>query len=515
MRETRGLVCSRVRDRSYNRRVRSVVAALVAAGLLVLSFPPFGWAFLAVPAVALFLWTLRSGRRPALAGWIFGLAFLSGLIWWVSRLGFIAFAPLAGVFSLYFLAYGWLLGKAAGWSAPRWWLAAVGGWALAEFARVRFPVGGFEWGLLGYPMAEYAWTRGAAQWIGTSGWGVVLAATAAGLVVAIETDFITRLLWVPVVVTAGLVAAGALFPPHPEGAEFRVAIVQGSTPCPLTHCPGERFGTFQQHLALTRTIAPGSVDLVVWSEGSTGGLDADPVLHPEVGAAIGDEAARIGAYLLAGGDRPVSDTHWINANVVFTPEGQVLGEYRKRHPVPFGEYIPARPLFEWIPELAQVPRDMIPGDGPLLFQMGSALVGSVISFEGAFARYPRDTAAIGAQLLVVATNEGSYNFTPVSDQFIGMTRMRAAELGMDVVHSAVTGKSTFLIDGGKIGEVADFTEQKVITATLHLRQQGRTFYTVAGEWLPALALAGLVLASLHRCPVLPGFVRTRVTSLKS
>ena len=160
-----------------------------------------------------------------------------------------------------------------------------------------------------------------------------------------------------------------------------MAIVQGSTPCPLTHCFDERRATYEMHLALTRSIPEGSVDLVVWPEGSTGGFDADPVLNDDVSAAIGGEAARIGAYLLAGGDRPVSDEEWINANVMFGPDGRIVGEYRKRHPVPFGEYIPARPLFEWIPALDQVPRDMIAGTHHFVFGLAIGRIGSVISFE--------------------------------------------------------------------------------------------------------------------------------------
>jgi apolipoprotein N-acyltransferase len=488
---------------SYNRRVRSLVVAVLAALLLVLAFPPFGWGFLTLPAVALFLWELRSGRHPLAAGAIFGLAFFSGLIWWISKLGLIAVAPLVAVFSLYFLVYGWLLGKAAGWVRLRWWFGASGGWALMEAIRVRFPAGGFEWGLLGYPLGEYGFARGAAQWVGATGWGTITAALAAAAVVSWEQRRWRPLLWGGLLV-ASLGLLGWRFPSPPQGPELRVAVVQGSTPCPLTHCPGERLATYRQHLALTATIPAGAVDLVVWSEGSTGALDADPILRPEVAAAIGEQAARIGAYMLVGGDRPISDTHWINANVVFAPDGTIVGEYRKRHPVPFGEYIPFRPLFDWIPVLDQVPRDMIPGEGPKLFDVGRGLIGSVISFEGAFARYPRQTAAAGGQLLVVATNEGSYNFTPVSDQFIGMTRMRAAELGMDVVHSAVTGKSTFLTQGGRVGEVLDFTEQGIITASLHLRQQGPTLYTRLGEWVQALAVLGLALASLRRWHVLPG-----------
>ncbi len=477
--------------------MRSVLVALAAAVLMVLALPPFGVGVLVVPALGLLLWELRHGVGQGVAGLVFGWAFFAGLIWWIGKLGLIAVMPLVVVFGAYFGLYGWLLGRARTWPAGPWWVAAVGGWASIEAIRVRFPVGGFEWGLVGYSIAPYPWARAAAQWVGVSGWGVVLVALAAGAVVAIEQRRFRVEAIAPAVVVVILTIGGAIWPAIPEGPPIRVAIVQGSTPCPLTHCLNERRTTFEMHLALTRTISPGSVDLVVWPEGSTGGLNADPILDPDVAEAIGDEAARIGAYLLAGGDRPISDEEWINANVVFNPEGEIVGEYRKRHPVPFGEYIPARPLFEWIPALDQVPRDMIRGDSAVVFDLPIGRIGSVISFEAAFGRYGRDEANGGAQLLVVATNEGSYEFTPVSDQFIGMTRMRAAELGLSVVHSAVTGKSTF-ITGGSLGQVAGFLEERVITAELKLSDGTQTLYTRWGEWVQALAIAMLALLLLRR-----------------
>lgn len=482
---------------SYNPDVRSVLVALAAAVLMALSFPPFGVGVLVVPALSLLLWVVRHGARPGLGGLIFGWAFLGGLVWWIGKLGLIAVMPLVVVFGAYFGLFGWLLGRARAWPALQWWIAAVGGWALMEAIRVRFPVGGFEWGLAGYSIAPYSWARGAAQWVGVSGWSVGLVALAAGAVLAIEQRRFLLEAIGPAIVVAILTVGGALWPGMPEGPPIRVAIVQGSTPCPLTHCLDERRATYEMHLALTRTIAEGSVDLVVWPEGSTGGLNADPVLNPDVAEAIGAEAARIGAYILTGGDRPVSDEEWINANVVFGPDTGIVGEYRKRHPVPFGEYIPARPWFEWIPALDQVPRDMIRGDEAVVFALPIGRVGSVISFEAAFGRYGRDEANAGAQLLVVATNEGSYEFTPVSDQFIGMTLMRSAELGLAVVHSAVTGKSTF-ITGGEVGEVAGFLEERVITAELRLSDGTRTLYTRWGEWVQGSAIAGLGLLAFRR-----------------
>ncbi|MGQ0849666.1 MAG: apolipoprotein N-acyltransferase [Actinomycetota bacterium] len=474
--------------------MRSFLMAVVAAALLVLAFPPFGWGFLVMPAITVLLWELRRGPRPLLTGTVFGLGFYTSLIWWVGKLGLIAVTPLVVVFSLYLAGFGWLLGKARRWDGSRWFWAATGGWALMEATRVRFPFGGFEWGLLGYPMGEYPWTRWAAQFVGTSGWGVLITAMAAGTVISAEERRLDRRLALVLIAFVVCTLAAPIDPPIADGPPIRVAIVQGSTPCPLTHCLHERRLTYEMHLNLTRTISPGSVDLVVWPEGSTGGFDADPVLVAEVRQALGAEAARIGAYLLVGGDRPISDEHWINANVVVAPDGNIFGEYRKRHPVPFGEYIPARPLFDWIPALDQVPRDMIPGEEAVVFDLPVGRVGSVISFEAAFARYGRDEARSGAQILVVATNEGSYEFTPVSDQFLGMTRMRSAELGLDVVHSAVTGKSAFISDGGEIGPPVDFLDERVITSTLHLSDGSSTLYTLLGEWVQALALIGLVRA---------------------
>ncbi|MGH8957252.1 MAG: apolipoprotein N-acyltransferase [Acidimicrobiia bacterium] len=478
--------------------MRSVLLSLAAAGLMILAFPPYSIAFLVPVALATFLFALRRTRHPVVCGVVFGWGFFAGLVYWVGELGFIAVAPLVFVFGLYPGLYGWLVARVN--DGPPFYVAAVGGWALVELVRVRFPVGGFEWGLTGYPMVEYRWTREAAAFVGTSGWGVVLAGLAVGLVQSWEQRRLAKPLAISGAAFLVLVAFGALSPGRPTDGTARVAIVQGSTPCPLEHCFGERRATYEMHLAQTRTIRAGAVDLVVWPEGSTGSFDADPVLVPEVAAAIGAEAARIGAAFLVGGDRPISDTEWINAIVAFDTNGEIIGEYRKRHPVPFGEYVPARPLFDWIPALSQVPRDMVRGDRSGLFDLGLGRIGTLISFEGAFARYGRDAARAGAQLLVVASNEGSYEFTPVSDQFIGMTRMRAAELGLDVVHAAVTGKSTFITDGGEISPAAGFLEETVIYADLELATGSPTLYTRWGEWVQIGAVLAAAIYFLQNRP---------------
>jgi apolipoprotein N-acyltransferase len=475
-------------------------ALLVVAGgvVSVLAFPRIGPGWLILPGIALFLAGLRmarSRRRGLALGALYGLTFFGGLIWWLSELGLIAMIPLVMLEAGYFAAYGWWLGRYNDRPPGTWFLLATGGWAVMELIRYRFPVNGFEWGAAGYALSDQAWARGLAPLVGTTGITMLVVASVSVVVLAAAGQRRRWQTWLPVALLLVAFAGLAWNLPTPGYTiSLNAAIVQGSTPCPFEHCPpNERLRTFLQHLELTRRIEPGSVDLVVWSEGSTGSTNADPVQNPEIGAAIAEQARRIGAWFLVGSDRPVNQTHWVNANVVFDPEGEIVGEYRKQHPVPFGEYIPWRPLFEWIPELDQVPRDMIPGEGPVVFDLGGGVVvGSVISFEGGFARYPRQHARAGANLIVVATNEGSYGTTPGSDQFIGMTRMRAAELGTPVIHAAVTGRSVFIDESGElVSEKTGLGTLEIVTATLS--PLARSVYVVTGDLLMLLAaLAGLI-----------------------
>lgn len=475
--------------------MRAVLGAAAAGLALATSFPPTGWAFLAVPAVAVLLGVVRTTRSARVAwasGAAFGVAFFGFLFPWIGELGLIALVPLVLTEAAFTTVYAGVLHRFRAEPPAGWYALAVGGWALGEAARERFPLGGFGWGMLGYPVGEYASLREAARWIGTSGWSVLVVAAAAGIVLAVEGLRSRRpafpFLAAPLLVAGTLAVLTDALPPVEGGDAVRVAVVQGNAPCLGYHCPGEREATYETHLALTRDLRPGSVDLVVWPESANGG-GFDPVSDPAVAAEMAAEARRLGAVLLAGGDRVLDGTTWVNENVVVGPDGTVVGAYRKRHPVPFGEFVPARRLFRGIDALAAVPRDMVRGDGPVVFDTPAGRLGSVISFEGSFSRYSRETVRAGAELLVVATSQASYPFSAASDQLIGMTRMRSAELGVDVVHAARTGRSALLVDGGSLAGSTPIAVEAVLEGTVHLRTGGPTLYTRWGDWVPAAAVA--------------------------
>ncbi|MBN2113044.1 MAG: apolipoprotein N-acyltransferase [Acidimicrobiia bacterium] len=476
-------------------------AALISAALMWLAFPPVNAGPVIFIAPVPLLWALRrmTSRREAVwVGLIYGAAFFGGMLWWIYTLGAVAWFPLVGTLAVFTLGYALLMYAVRLWSPFLWWAVAVGGWALFEFARSRFPLGGFPWGAAGFPIGTIPGARGAAQWIGPTGWGVLVIGFAASLVLLAEEEPDRRPLEGMVAVILILSALGLVLSPEAGGQAVRVAVVQGNSPCPREHCANEKQLIYDSHLGLTRTITPGSVDLVVWPEDSFGG-SVNPTFNPEVAAQMAGEAVRLGAYLMAGGSRSAGPTEWENFNIVFAPNGSVVGEYLKRHPVPFGEFVPLRNLLRFIPQLDQVPRDLRRGEGPVVFPMAvgdaSFRLGSVISFEGAFPRYARGEVRAGAQLLVVATNEGSFGRGPASDQLIEMVRLNAAALGVDVIHAAVTGHSTFAYADGTLSSAKSglFTAE-VLYGVVRVQESRRTLYAMAGDWLELAAIAGAAVA---------------------
>ena len=474
------------------------LAAFASALLMWAAFPPLDIGPVAFIAPIPLFWALRRverGFEAVTIGFLWGTVFFGLLLFWISILGFVAWVPLVMLMAAYFALYGLVVWLFRLWPAWRWWLIAVGAWALVEFVRARFPFGGFPWGNIGYAAGGFSPLLGSVQFIGPAGWTVLAVAFAAAAALLIESREHWRQFVDTTVVIVLLGVAGMLFPPRADGEALRVAIVQGGSPCPIVHCQNENQRIFESHLALTETIPVGGADLVVWAENSTG-PPFDPETNDAVKAAIISEAGRIGAYFLVSGTRKVEPNGFLNVNMFYSPEGVKIGEYAKQHPVPFGEYVPLRSLLGFIPQLDQVPRDMVRGTDAVVFPMALATtdgqLGSVISFEGAFPRSIRAISNAGSQILVVASNESTYGDSPASDQLIDMTRVNAAAIGQDVVHAAITGKSTFITAEGGVGEKTELYTEDVLYGNVALRSAGPTVFTRFPSWVTLLALVGLV-----------------------
>ena len=181
-----------------------------------------------------------------------------------------------------------------------------------------------------------------------------------------------------------------------------------------------------------------------------------------------------------------------NALLVIDAAADVQRVYDKSHLVPFGEYVPLRGLLGFIPQLDQVPRDMVSGAEPVVFPTEQGVLGSVISFEGAFARSMRSVAMAGAETMVIVTNEASFGDSAASDQLIGLARVNAAAVGLDTALGAITGKSTFITGAGSVGPKTDLFVSVVQYGSVQFRVGDQTVWVRFGDWVALLAVLGAV-----------------------
>ena len=142
------------------------------------------------------------------------------------------------------------------------------------------------------------------------------------------------------------------------------------------------------HFRLAAGIPDGTgVDLVVLPESS---LDGDPRERRVPGRRADRPGPAPAHAVFAGGTTPAPKGREYNTTWIYRPEGRLPTTYRKRHLVPFGEFVPWRDALSFIDALDQVPTDYAGGDGGTVFAVptdgGGRRVGILICFESAFVR---------------------------------------------------------------------------------------------------------------------------------
>jgi apolipoprotein N-acyltransferase len=234
---------------------------------------------------------------------------------------------------------------------------------------------------------------------------------------------------------------------------------------------------------------------VVWPENAS---DLDPLANPDAADRINQAAAAIDAPILVGALlRGPGDDQLRNVGLVWEPATGPGAVYAKRHPVPFAEYLPLEPLVYPIaraitPEVDRV-AGFTAGDEPGVLTVGPATLGDVICFEVAYDDLVRDTVRGGAQLLVVQTNNATFNETEARQQ-LAMVRLRAVEHGRESLMASTVGISGFVGADGRVYHPTRFFTQDVPVRTLSLTEH-RTVATSLGGW-PELALVGGAVVAL-------------------
>ena len=470
--------------------------AIIAGLLYFLSFPPYDFWYLIFPALYLFYYSLLSSKKSFLSGFIFGCVAYGVILLGIQSIGLEAWIPLTFLMGLMYGVFSKLFSYLNTKSGNNFYvlLAAL---AVFDLIRAYFPFGGFPWGfpstvLLTGPIDSPLFFEVPLTFRNFGPTGSSLLLQSLPLVIALGVfskskpknylkDYSIFLLIIFTIFISNYVVNDYQYT-QLETSELNITIVQGNSPCPgaKNRCSNERQKIYDSHLAQTQSLE-GNFDLVVWPESSTG-FNNDPGVHSRVQNDVSTQALRLDSYFLIGGDRPVQKEYFENYGIFINREGEVVDQYLKQHPVPFGEYIPFRKYLDWIPPLALVPRDMIRGDGQKIFMVNDTKISTVISFEGSFQRYIRNSVLDGAELVVILTNQASYGESGMSDQFILMSRANAISNERPIVHAAITGKSAFIDHNGKVISQTELFETTTLNEKLEVRQT-ETPYSKYGNYL--------------------------------
>jgi len=489
--------------------VRLGVAALSGL-LLYLAFPPVGLWWLAPPAVALLTLACAGAtvRRGVLLGLVHGLVSFLLLVEWTATIaGPAALVALALLQGLFLALLGGALVVVT--RAPLWplWTAAL--WVLQEALRSRVPFGGFPWGRLAFSQGESPLLPLAALG-GAPLLGFVVALLAAALahagvyagVVSGVFAGVRRRPWPLALALAAAFGVAAAVPTPVAGEDVQVAVVQGNVPRLGLDFASQRAAVLTNHVQATRALAAdvraGRVvrpDLVVWPENAS---DLDPFTDPAAYALIDGAVRDVGVPVLVGAVLQGPGELISNAGIVWDPVTGPGERYVKRHPVPFGEYIPLRPLVRRITSKVDlVPRDFASGDRVGALDVGPVRVGDVICFEVAYDGLVRDTVLAGGRLLVVQTNNATFGRSGETVQQLAMGRLRAVEHGRAVLVAATSGISAVIAPDGRLTQSAPVFTREVLSATVPTRS-ATTLATRLGALpellLSVLALVGLALA---------------------
>ncbi len=425
--------------------------AIIAGLLYFLSFPPYDYWYLIFPALYLFYYSLLSSKKSFLSGFIFGCVAYGVILLGIQSIGLEAWIPLTFLMGLMYGVFSKLFSYLNTKSGNNFYvlLAAL---AVFDLIRAYFPFGGFPWGfpstvLLTGPIDSPLFFEVPLTFRNFGPTGSSLLLQSLPLVIALGVfskskpknylkDYSIFLLIIFTIFISNYVV-NDYQNTQLETSELNITIVQGNSPCPgaKNRCSNERQKIYDSHLVQTQSLE-GNFDLVVWPESSTG-FNNDPGVHSRVQNDVSAQALRLDSYFLIGGDRPVQKEYFENYGIFINREGEIVDQYLKQHPVPFGEYIPFRKYLDWIPPLALVPRDMIRGDGQKIFMVNDTKISTVISFEGSFQRYIRNSVLDGAELVVILTNQASYGESGMSDQFILMSRANAISNERPIVHAAI------------------------------------------------------------------------------
>ena len=490
--------------------------AFIVGAFSALAFAPVNAWPLMLFAFAILLGLLRRAgtlKRALLIGWLFGLGqFVIGLNWIATAFTFQAAMPawlgwIAVVLLSLYLAVYPMLAAGVAWRIGRGHplamaVALAGAWAITEWLRAGIFTG-FAWNPVGVILVPTPLLKLSAL-VGTYGMSALVVLLSA----AVWLETFKR--WLSVAIIVGATALLWLLPlssvPETNLVIKPIRVVQPDIGQQDKWRPGYSDIAAERLARLSNLPGGAHPRLLFWPEAAVTEPMQDQRQPPYSAFAEFERrraAASIGPgeYLLTGGIGLTSPdgmrvTGGTNSIYVLGQGGRIVARYDKAHLVPYGEYLPMRPLLSalGLSRLAPGDVDFIPGPGPRTVALPNwGRVGFQLCYEIIFSGE-----------VVDRHNRPDFIFNPSNDAWFGawgppqhlaQARLRAAEDGLPVIRSTPTGISAVIDATGQVRNYVRWKATGVIDAAIPPSATRLTAFARLGNVIPlAIGFALLILA---------------------
>jgi apolipoprotein N-acyltransferase len=524
------------------RHAEPVAAAVVFVLTVVLavcsfpsvSIPEFAYAML-VPGV---YWAYTRPRLKVYVGtmlaaqavaWTILLGWLHNVTW----LGLLLLGPFVGAWvGTWYLAVWWTLPRVIGRPTITRLLAMLGlagCWVVVEWTR-SWLLGGFPW----LPLAASQWERASilqvAAFTGAYGVSFVLVIANLGFAAYAHRLFRENVTGInkrsQEFFLALFLLLACLCVHFTEGFNrhgyrtplARIAVVQPYIPQDVKWDPARIPGILEVLESTTLEAAKTKPDLLLWPEAST------PLAlrgNPEMKAFVERLVKKANVPLLLGSiaieqpDRP--DEQWFNGAFLVTPEEGVAARYyAKRQLVPFGEFVPLRPVLGWLQKFVPIGGDFARGESssPLVVPLrGQPVVfGPLICYEDIYPDLARLSSIGGAHVLTVLTNNGWFGEGGAAYQHAAHSVLRAVETRRPVLRGGNGGWSGWIDEFGAVRHVMTNDKGTIYFRGVQTFEMSRdvrwaernSVYVEYGDWFvlasAALAMFGFAVLKMGESP---------------
>jgi len=475
-------------QKSGIRNLKSSIPLLLPALtslLLILSYPKFnqGWlAWLALAPLTIALWRAGNIKQALMAGFIAGLSFYAGILYWIyptMRAGGVN--PAVSVFGLAALSFvmsaEFVSAAALGFYLKRigpraWPYLFAAGWALLEYGKVYLSLKAvwFPWFMLGYTQWAYIPFIQVVSVTGIYGLSAAVCFTGAlagTLFIPKERPWKKFLRFAPAALVPallwgyGLRELGAASSVIPAGY-LDAALLQ---PCINLYDKwdaGKAAGIRKELEDLLSGLK--NAELIVWPENALPGWIDEPFYagwlrtvslknksYNIVGSVSRGDGRHVAAFLLDG-------------------KGEIKASYNKRRLVPFGEYVPLRDfLGKYIKPVAAL-GEFEEGDmeQPLFELPGGIKLGAAVCYESIFPYLFSADVRAGAAVFFNITNDGWYLDTAAPHQHFIVNIFRAVETRRPVIRAANNGISAVIDPWGRVLAKKGLNERGVLAARVPL-----------------------------------------------